>query len=112
MGSVTKGHRLSTRASTFAALREFNARNDRLVSESVIRRCRLDVRITLKSGRRADIGSRPKSANNGREQVQQQRSYSLTSSALASSVGGTTRPSAFAVLRLMTSSYLVGCCTR
>src|SRR5262249_36688753 len=34
--------------------------------------------------------------------------HSITSSARASSVGGTSRPSAFAVLRLITSSYLVG----
>ena len=34
--------------------------------------------------------------------------YSITSSAVASSVGGTARPSAFAVLRLMTSSNFVG----
>ena len=34
--------------------------------------------------------------------------YSITSSARASRVGGTSRPSAFAVLRLITSSYLVG----
>jgi hypothetical protein len=39
------------------------------------------------------------------------RCYSITSSARASSVGGTSRPSAFAVLRLMTSSNLVGCIT-
>src|SRR5262249_37464479 len=37
--------------------------------------------------------------------------HSITSSARASSVAGTSRPSAFAVLRLMTSSYLVGACT-
>src|SRR5262249_2584796 len=37
--------------------------------------------------------------------------HSITSSARASSVGGISRPSAFAVLRLMTSSYLVGACT-
>src|SRR5262245_51640772 len=37
--------------------------------------------------------------------------YSITSSARASRVGGTSRPSALAVLRLMTSSYLVGACT-
>jgi hypothetical protein len=37
--------------------------------------------------------------------------YSITSSARASTVGGMSRPSAFAVLRLMTSSYLVGACT-
>src|SRR5215468_8346900 len=34
--------------------------------------------------------------------------HSITSSARASSVGGISRPSALAVLRLMTSSYLVG----
>src|SRR6185503_17301119 len=37
--------------------------------------------------------------------------HSITSSARASSVGGTVRPSAFAVLRLMISSYFVGACT-
>ena len=39
------------------------------------------------------------------------RAYSITSSARASTDGGTVRPSALAVLRLMTSSYLVGACT-
>jgi len=37
--------------------------------------------------------------------------HSITSSARASKLSGTVRPSAFAVLRLMTSSYLVGACT-
>src|SRR5262245_13468510 len=37
--------------------------------------------------------------------------HSITSSARASSVGGTSRPSAFAVLRLTTSSNFVGCST-
>src|SRR5262249_3548001 len=37
--------------------------------------------------------------------------HSITSSARASSVGGTSRPSALAVLRLNTSSYFVGACT-
>src|SRR5215470_1316159 len=37
--------------------------------------------------------------------------HSITSSARASSVGGTSRPSALAVLRLMTKSNLVGCST-
>ena len=35
--------------------------------------------------------------------------YSMTSSAVARSVDGTIRPSAFAVLRLMASSNFVGC---
>ena len=37
--------------------------------------------------------------------------HSITSSAVASSDGGTVRPSPLAVLRLMTRSYLVGACT-
>src|SRR5262249_52410513 len=37
--------------------------------------------------------------------------HSITSSARASSVGGTVRPSALAVLRLMISSTFVDCCT-
>src|ERR1700716_5188 len=39
------------------------------------------------------------------------RTHSITSSARASNVGGTSRPSALAVLRMITSSYLVGDCT-
>src|SRR5262245_17799049 len=37
--------------------------------------------------------------------------HSITSSARASSIGGTVRPSALAVFRLITNSYLVGACT-
>src|SRR5262249_45976081 len=37
--------------------------------------------------------------------------HSITSSARASRIGGTSRPSAFAVFRLMTNSYFVGACT-
>jgi hypothetical protein len=37
--------------------------------------------------------------------------HSITSSARASTVAGTSRPSALAVLRLIGSSYLVGACT-
>ena len=43
--------------------------------------------------------------------AQQIALYSITSSARASRLSGTVRPSAFAVLRLMTNSYLVGACT-
>ena len=39
------------------------------------------------------------------------RSYSITSFARASTDGGTVRPSAFAVFRLIVRSYLVGACT-
>src|SRR5260370_26654059 len=37
--------------------------------------------------------------------------YSITSSAIASSLSGILRPSDFAVLRLTASSYLLGFCT-
>src|SRR5262249_47406376 len=37
--------------------------------------------------------------------------HSITSSARASRVGGTSMPSVLAVFKLMTSSYLVGACT-
>src|ERR1700722_2773036 len=43
--------------------------------------------------------------------VQQTDFYSITSSARASSNGGTVRPSVLAVLRLITSAYLVIACT-
>lgn len=43
--------------------------------------------------------------------MQQIVAYSITSSARESSVGGTVRPSARAVLRLIASSNLVGCST-
>src|SRR5215831_19033079 len=39
------------------------------------------------------------------------RTHSITSSARTSSEGGTSKPSAFAVLRLRVVSYLVGACT-
>jgi hypothetical protein len=37
--------------------------------------------------------------------------HSITSSALTNSDGGMSRPSAFAVVKLITSSNLLGCCT-
>src|SRR3981189_2975165 len=51
--------------------------------------------------------ARPLCASNGPMHPSRYRRYSITSVARASRVGGTVRPSAFAVLRLMTSSYFV-----
>ena len=59
----------------------------------------------------ADIGRQPGSAKTGREQLQQMASYSITSSASASSAGGTLRRSILAVCRLMTNSNLLDCIT-
>src|SRR5262245_22234323 len=57
--------------------------------------------------------SRPR--NYGRRAAEQRDElaplHSITSSARASRLGGISIPSAFAVLRLITSSYLVGACT-
>ena len=51
-----------------------------------------------------------RSANSRPEQVQQtEQAYSITSSARASSVGGTSRPIALAVFRLITNSNLLAC---
>jgi hypothetical protein len=50
------------------------------------------------------------SATSRPEQVQQtEQAYSITSSASASSLGGTSIPSAFAILRLMLDVNFVGC---
>ena len=43
--------------------------------------------------------------------MSKQRRYSITSSARANTAGGNVRPVALAVLRLITSSYLVDACT-
>src|ERR1700692_1241816 len=59
------------------------------------------------NGHRRAAAACPKRANNGSGQP-----YSITSSAQASTGGGTVRPRALAVLRLMTSSNLVGCTMR
>ena len=50
-------------------------------------------------------------ARNGLMHRSKQCLYSITSSARASRVAGTSRPSVLAVLRLITISYLVGACT-
>src|SRR5262245_35160732 len=60
---------------------------------------------------------RPRSQRPCRRRAAEQRNdlappdHSITSSARARSVGGTSMPSALAVLRLIPSSYLVGACT-
>jgi hypothetical protein len=44
-------------------------------------------------------------------QASKDRRYSITSSARVVSDVGTSRPSVFAILRLIANSYLVGACT-
>jgi hypothetical protein len=65
-----------------------------------------DVRFGANAGLSSDLVPCPKSARTGSG-----RSHSITSSARASKVGGMVRPSAFAVLRLMTRRKWVLCWT-
>ena len=53
----------------------------------------------------------PLCAKSGLLHRSKQHRYSITSSAAISKPGGTVKPSAFAVLRLMTVSNFVGVCT-
>src|SRR6266436_9374349 len=55
-------------------------------------------------------GNRPRRSN-AEQRDELAPFHSMTSSARASSVGGTSRPIALAALRLMISSNLVGCST-
>ena len=61
--------------------------------------------IYLRCGERRFV---PKAAVSNRSK---QQLYSITSSASASRLPGIDRPSALAVLRLITISYLIGACT-
>src|SRR4029078_12190015 len=68
-------------------------------------------RFTPVSDRRADAPGTSGSANSRHPAPQQKEAYSMTSSAIDSRLGVTVRPSALAVLRLITSSNLSGACT-
>jgi hypothetical protein len=63
--------------------------------------------LTGAPGTTQDLGKSEALASSRAEPL----NYSMTSSALARSVAGIASPSAFAVFRLMTSSYRVGACT-
>src|SRR3984893_3193517 len=54
---------------------------------------------------------RPRSRRIAEQRDEGAALHSITSSARASSDDGTSKPSVLAVLRLITSSYLVGACT-
>src|SRR5262245_5264873 len=63
---------------------------------------------------RAPLGGSSKRRRDNRAAEQRDElpaPHSITSSARASSIGGISRPSAFAVLRLINVWYLVGACT-
>jgi hypothetical protein len=95
-----------------AALRDFGPAYDGFGSNSVIRQCRLNVRITPESRPERFVMPCRTSATRRHKQCSKGgASYSITSSAVICMISGTVRPSALAVLRLMTSSNFVGCTT-
>src|SRR5262249_38830825 len=65
----------------------------------------------LKADNLHTISASPLSARKRHMHRSKQHLHSITSSARVSNVGGTSRPSALAVLRLITNSNLVGCIT-
>ena len=87
--------------------RIFAAANVRFGSFATFAR-RWHVRFAPKSDHGADVPKSTLCATSGFGTAATQNLYSITSSARASSVGGTVRPSALAVLRLRTSSNLTG----
>ena len=72
-----------------------------------VRRCLRHVRSTSNNCRDYAVPRTAESANSGREQTQQHLNYSITSSAVASRVGGIANPSAFAAFRLTTGSSFI-----
>jgi len=81
------------------------------VREAINSKWSTDVRLGAHSGLKSDITALPKSTVNGFMHRSKQQNYSITSSAVASNVGGTVNPNDCAVLRLMTNWNFVGCCT-
>jgi hypothetical protein len=71
----------------------------------------IDVRFTPKSGHWQTTVGCPLCAKSGLMHRSKKCPYSITSSARASSEGGTVRPRALAVVRLMTIANLVDCMT-
>src|ERR1035437_9814012 len=65
--------------------------------------------LLSESGQNGASRRMTRSANSGLMHRSKQHLYSITSSARVSSDGGIVKPSALAVLRLMTNSNLVGC---
>src|SRR5262245_30560247 len=71
----------------------------------------IHVRFAPKADKQQIVSAFPLCARTGLTHRSKQLGYSITSSARASSVGGTSRPSAFAVLALMANSNFTVCWT-
>ncbi len=81
----------------YQAARVELALNDRSGSKADLTAPKSNLRFTPESGLKADIALCPFRAMNGLMHRSNLSGYSITSSASASKVGGTTMPSAFAV---------------
>jgi hypothetical protein len=90
-----------------AALRDFNSAYVAYGSNSAVSRFLRHGCFTPETGHCLARLARQKSANKRHMRRSKKHLYSITSSARASSVGGNSSPSAFAVFRLMTISILV-----
>ena len=80
-------------------------------SNSEVRPCNSAVRFTPQEQTSSAGPIRSEKCHFQTHASQQSKPYSITSSARASTDAGRSRPSALAVFRLTTSSYLVGVCT-
>jgi len=85
--------------------------NVRFGSKADILHRSADVRFTPKSRHWNSVAECPLCAKSGHMQCSKFGAYSITSSAATCRVCGTVRPSALAVLRLITKSNLIGCST-
>jgi hypothetical protein len=83
----------------------------RFGSQPDMTRSNHDVRYSPESGHSPTRSGCLLWARNGQSASQQNGSYSITSSAAISRLGGTVSPSALAVLRLTTNSNLEACIT-
>jgi hypothetical protein len=100
-------HRFAPRLRTLAVQKSMSALHPKADICSATRH----VCFTPKSGHWQRTTPCPLCAKSGLMHRSKQHLYSITSSARVSSEGGTSRPSVFAVLRLITNSNLVGCST-
>jgi hypothetical protein len=93
-------------------MRDFNPTYDRSGSKARITALQHFCPLHLNEQTPTGGGFTTLCANSRPEQVQQtEQAYSITSSAVASSVDGTVRPNVLAVSALMTSSNLLACMT-
>src|SRR5262249_3694895 len=93
-----------------ACLLETLAKNAQTVRKCV-RRCSAEEPNHRHRWLLCVCAERPSRSRTGEQSDELASLHSMTSSARASTVGGMSRPRALAVLRLITSSYLVGACT-